>query len=128
MELILLGIVVIALGQLLRLISTDYLLGFNWIAKNKSTIKYLISIFQILGWLAIIFGRLILYLSFVPVTGNIILTGLIGLNELGCSIYISIGVKKMHKVFSIILDLSVSLIVVFYVVKLLSIEGLLFVI
>ncbi len=129
MEISMLAIVIIAFGQLLRLVTCEHFTSIKWSIRNKVFTKYVVRLIVLIGWLIIAFGRLVLYLSFLPLNGSFLLLLMIAIAEIVYSIYISVKVKHIRIWYAILLDISLATIVGVYVYKLLGIvSSLIFVI
>lgn len=128
MEIGMMAVLVIALGQLLRVMRKDYILNHRRLTKHKNLALVLTILSNAAGWAIVAFGRLMLYLSFLSMHGNIFMIGLVGVTELTASIYIDIKIDVGRSLILIFLDLCVVALAIYYIVELLSLEGMFFII
>ncbi len=129
MELRMMAIVIIAFGQILRMLTNKSFSSINWLAHREKLVCNLVRLKTLVGWLVIAFGRLVLYLTVVPFNRSIVWLIIIAVLELIVSMHISIKLLGLKIWFAIWIDLLLVIAIAVYVYKLLyDISGLLFVI
>ncbi len=111
------------------MINSKSLNSISWLIDKERLVRSLIRLIILVGWLLIAFGRLLLYLSVVPVNGTIIWLIVIAVLEIIISIYVSTKFLNIRMRFAIVIDLLVATGIAVYVYKLLGvISSLIFVI
>jgi len=131
MEIALLGTIAIAFGHLLRNITPEYLRGFERFKDDTKNLNLILFIYKTVGWLFSSCGRVVLYLSFLPLSGNrirLIICVIIGLIELIVSIYLNIIIRRKKLWISIIPEVVIALIILTGIIDLLSFDGLNFIV
>ena len=131
MEIALLGTIAIAFGHLLRNITPEYLRGFVRFKDDTKNLNLILFIYKTVGWLFSSCGRVVLYLSFLPLSGNrirLIICVIIGLIELIVSIYLNIIIRRKKLWISIIPEVVIALIILTGIIDLLSFDGLNFIV
>jgi len=131
MEIALLGTIAIAFGHLLRNITPEYLRGFKRFKDNTKKLNLIMFMYKTVGWLFSSCGRVVLYLSFLPLGGNrtrLIICVIIGLIELIVSIYLNIIIRRKKVWISIVPEVVISLIILTGIINLLSFDGLNFIV
>lgn len=129
MEICMLAIVIVAFGQLLRMLSQKSLCSIEWLEDRDKLTKNLERASTVLGWLVISFGRLLLYVSFIHAKGYTFLLFIIALVELLYSIYISVSIKRIRILRAVLQDVINAALIAVYVYRLIgAVASLIFII
>lgn len=108
MDFAMLALAVLGFGHLLRILKLDVFEPTSWFAKHEQMLKGLVNCIVLVGWFIVAYGRLMLYLSFVPYRGYVPLLAVIAMVEFFLSLHILKTVRKQRAKLLLGLDVAVT--------------------